>query len=102
MSKIDLEIIIPIYNEGENVIKLLKKFENLVKTKFKVLLCYDSEDDDIFNYKNDLKKFKFEILLVKNPESGPCTAIKKGLESGNSHCGIVYAADDFLNVDIID
>ena len=102
MSKTDLEIIIPIYNEGENVIKLLKKFENLVKTKFKVLLCYDSEDDDIFNYKNDLKKFKFEILLVKNPESGPCAAIKKGLESGSSHCAIVYPADDFLNVDIID
>ena len=46
MSKTDLEIIIPIYNEGENVIKLLKKFENLVKTEFKVLLCYDSDNDD--------------------------------------------------------
>ena len=102
MIKTSLEIVIPIYNEGENIVKLLKQFEDLVKTQFKVLLCYDSENDNIFNYKNELNKFKFEILLVKNPESGPCTAIKKGLYFGNSDCVIVYPADDFLNVNIID
>ena len=52
MIKTDLEIVIPIYNEGENVVKLLKLFESLVKTKYRVLLCYDSDDDDIFNYKD--------------------------------------------------
>ena len=102
MLKTDLEIVIPIYNEGENVILLLKKFENLVKTKFKVLLCYDTDNDNIFNYTNELKKFKFEILLVKNPDTGPCAAIKKGLYSGDSNCVIVYPADDFLNINIID
>tara|TARA_B100001250_G_scaffold410570_1_gene437277 strand:- start:492 stop:1232 length:741 start_codon:yes stop_codon:yes gene_type:complete len=102
MLKTDLEIVIPIYNEGENVILLLKKFENLVKTQFKVLLCYDTDNDNIFNYTNELKKFKFEILLVKNPDTGPCAAIKKGLYSGDSNCVIVYPADDFLNINIID
>ena len=31
MIKIPLEIVIPIYNEGVNVIKLLKQFENSIK-----------------------------------------------------------------------
>ena len=102
MEKYPLEIVIPIYNEGEKVINLLIQFQNIIKTKFKVLLCYDLDDDDIFLYKDKLKKFNFSIELVKNPTRGPCSAIKKGLYYGNSDCVIVYPADDFLNVEIID
>ena len=102
MEKYPLEIVIPIYNEGEKVINLLIQFQNIIKTKFKVLLCYDLDNDDIFLYKDKLKKFNFDIDLVKNPATGPCLAIKKGLCYGTSDCVIVYPADDFLNVKIID
>ena len=47
-------------------------------------------------------KFNFDVVLVKNDSSGPCAAIKKGLSYGKSDCVIVYPADDFLNVIIID
>ena len=102
MEKVPLEIIIPIYNEGEKVIKLLNQFQILIKTKFKVLLCYDLNDDNIFNYEKELKKFNFEVILVKNSSTGPCAAIKEGLYYGNSDCVIVYPADDLLNINIID
>ena len=102
MEKYPLEIVMPIYNEGEKVINLLTQFQNIIKTKFKVLLCYDLDNDDIFLYKDKLKKFNFDIDLVKNPATGPCSAIKKGLCYGTSDCVIVYPADDFLNVKIID
>ena len=46
--------------------------------------------------------FKFDIKLVKNPGSGPCSAVIEGLNYGNSECIIVYPADDFLNAKIID
>ena len=102
MQKIPLEIIIPIYNEGANVVKLLNEFKNYIKTSFRVLLCYDLDDDNIFEYKEDLKKYEFEVILVKNPSNGPCSAIKKGLYYGNSDCVVVYPADDFLNIKLID
>ena len=102
MEKISLEIVIPIYNEGEKVIRLLDQFQNIIKTKFKVLLCYDLIDDNIFNHLNKLKKFNFEVILVKNPLMGPCEAVKQGLYYGNSDCVIVYPADDLLNISIID
>ena len=102
MQKVTLEIVIPIYNEGKKVIKLLDQFQLLIKTQFRVLLCYDLDDDNIFQYENDFKRFTFEIILVKNPSRGPCTAIKKGLYFGKSDCAIVYPADDFLNINIID
>ena len=102
MKKIPLEIVIPIYNEGKNILKLFELFETSVKTKFRILLCYDLDSDDIFSFKNEFERFKFDIVLVKNPSAGPCAAIKEGLYFGNSECVIVYPADDFLNINIID
>ena len=102
MKKNSLEIVIPIYNEGNNLIKLFKLFDTNVKTDFRVLLCYDNQDDNVFDILEVLKNFKFEVVLVKNPLNGPCSAVKEGLNFGNSDCVIVYPADDFLNSDIID
>ena len=102
MKKVPLEIVIPIYNEGNKVIRLLEDFSVSIKTEFRVFFCYDLDDDNIFHYKNDFKKFNFEIVLVKNSSTGPCAAVKKGLNYGNADCVIVYPADDFLNTGIID
>ena len=101
MNKTQLEIIVPIYNEGNKVLKLMELFQKNIKIKFKVLFCYDLENDNIFEYQNDLKKFDFEIKLVKNPSVGPCSAIKEGFLLGNSDCVIVYPCDDFINFNLI-
>ncbi len=102
MDKVPLEIVIPIYNEGIKVVELLQNFNVIVKTRIRVLLCYDDDSDNIFHYKEKLSNFGFEVILVKNSSSGPCAAIKKGLYYGTSDCVIVYPADDFLNINIID
>ena len=80
----------------------LEKFQKIIKTEFRILLCYDDENDNIFHYTINLKKFNFEVILVKNPGKGPSSAIKQGLYYGDSDCVIVYPADDFLNINIID
>ena len=102
MRKVDYEIVIPIYNEGINVLKILKLFDKFIKYKIRVILCYDLDNDDIFKFKKLLKKFKFDVLLLKNRKNGPCHAIKNGLKFGNAQCTIVYPADDFLNYKILD
>ena len=102
MNSVPLEIIVPVFNEGEKVVKLMKNFVLHVRTNFRVLFCYDDASDNIFDYKNELSKFKFEIVFIKNVGKGPLSAIKEGFRSGNSDCVIVYPADDFLNFDILD
>ena len=102
MKNLPLEILIPVFNEGSQILKLMKLLNENVKTKFRVLFCYDLENDDIFKFKNELNKFDFEIKYIKNPTRGPCSAIKNGFEKGNSDCVIVYPADDFLNYNILD
>ena len=102
MNNIPLEIIVPVFNEGKKVVKLLQSFNLNIKTKFRVLFCYDSDGDNLFDYKNEFSKFNFEIVFVKNPRKGPLSAIKQGFKKGNSDCVIVYPADDFLNFNILD
>jgi len=102
MKYTDLEIIIPVFNEGENIIKLMNEFDKYIKTKFKVLICYDLENDNLFNYVSEFKKYNFEINLIKNPSRGPLSAIKQGFFDGNSDAVIVYPADDFLNYKLLD
>ena len=102
MNSVSLEIIVPVFNEGEKVVKLMKNFELHVRTNFRVLFCYDDASDNIFDYKNELSKFKFEIIFLKNVGKGPLSAIKEGFRNGNSDCVIVYPADDFLNFGILD
>ena len=102
MNEIPIDLVIPIYNEGEKIIKLLEEFNSHIKTKYRILLCYDSEDDNIFQQKEKFKNFNFEIKLIKNPGTGPCSAVIQGLNHGGSECTIVYPADDFLNFNIID
>ena len=102
MIKTPIDIIIPVYNEGEKVYNLLKLFNDNIKNKFRVLFCYDLDDDNIFNYIEKFQEFNFEIKLIKNPSRGPCSAIKQGFLISNSECVIVYPADDFLNFNILD
>jgi len=102
MNKIPLEIIIPVFNEGNKVVKLMELFQTNINTQFRVLFCYDLDNDNIFEHEKTFSQFNFEIHLIKNPYRGPCEAIKEGFSKGNSDCVIVYPADDFLNFKILD
>ena len=99
MAKLD--IIIPVYNEDENIVKLLKLLDNEVICNFRVLICYDSESDKTLNYLKDSNIIKNEILLIKNPKQGPNSAIIEGIKSSKSKIILVYMADDFENIKLI-
>ena len=102
MKKYKFDIIIPIYNEGISIIKLLKLIKTkLKKEKFNVILCYDSKKDNVFKYIKDIRKIKIPIFFSKNFSTGPCTAVISGLQKSKSLCKIVYPADDFINISLI-
>ena len=96
-----LDIIIPVYNEDENIVRLLKALEDEIICNFRVLICYDSESDKTLNYLKDSNIIKNEILLIKNPKQGPNSAIIEGINSSSSEIILVYMADDFENIKII-
>ena len=77
----ELDIVIPVYNEGENIKDLLYVFNKEIKTPFRVLICYDFEEDNTLPVIKNLKDLGFEIKLVKNRGNGVHAAIMTGFDS---------------------
>ena len=42
---IKLDLIIPVYNENEKIVELLKLLEKDLTCNFRILICYDNEND---------------------------------------------------------
>lgn len=101
-SQHEMDILIPVYNERENIIAVMQSLELHVKTPFRVLICYDFDED---NTLVELKKFsssRFEIIPVKNTGRGPHGAVLTGFAFSTAPAVIVFPADDTFNASILD
>lgn len=100
---INLDIIIPVYNEAENIEKVLSSLRRDVKISFRVLICYDNDDDTTLQVVENFKKdCPFDILFVKNQGKGVHSAILTGFQFSSSDAVLVYPGDDQHNAKIID
>ena len=66
MKKNELDILIPVYNEDEIIIGTIKNILSVVKSDYRILICYDYEEDPTLkiikkNFPNNAK-----ILFIKN------------------------------------
>ena len=96
-----LDIIIPVYNEDANITRLLKALEDEVTCNFRILICYDSETDKTLEHFKNTNVISKEILLIKNPKQGPNSAIIEGIKLSNAEIILIYMADDFENIKLI-
>ena len=98
---IKLDIIIPVYNEDEKIVQLLRALEDEIICNFRVLICYDNDSDKTLKYVKNTNIINKEILLVKNPKQGPNSAIIEGINSSKAEIILIYMADDFENIKLI-
>jgi glycosyltransferase involved in cell wall biosynthesis len=98
---VELDILIPIYNESKNILKLIPLLKNNISINFRIIFCYDNHEDDIFVIIDQIDKYQINYKLVKNLSKGPCEAVKTGFNYSDANCCIVYPADDFNNYMII-
>ena len=98
---IKLDIVIPVYNEDKNIVRLLETLENEIACNFRVLICYDSDNDTTLKKLKNKKVTNKEILLIKNPKQGPNSAIIEGINSSKAEIILIYMADDFKSVKLI-
>ena len=96
-----LDIIIPVYNEDKNIVHLLKKLEDEINCNFRILICYDKDNDATLKHIKTNSTITKEILLIKNPNQGPNSAIIEGVNSSKAEIILVYMADDFENIKLI-
>ena len=102
-SSPSLDIIIPVYNEGANILRTLQSIMRKVRTPLRVLICYDREDDDtlpaIASNREVLGTLTIEF--VRNRGRGAHGAVLTGFAASNRPLTLVLTADDDYNAGII-
>jgi glycosyltransferase involved in cell wall biosynthesis len=98
------DIVIPVYNEGSNILATLGALAKHVRAPLRVLICYDRPDDDTLPVLRDNPQAYagVEVELVRNPGRGVHAAVLAGFAASTAPFVIVYPADDDFNGGIID
>lgn len=97
-----LDIVIPVYNEGENIVSVLESLRRHLKTPSRILICYDFEEDTTLSAIEGRDFSPLEIVRVKNRARGAHSAVMSGFEAATAPVVIVMPADDDFNSHILD
>jgi dolichol-phosphate mannosyltransferase len=96
-----VDVVIPVYNEGEAILRVFSAFEREVKSPIRVLICFDHETDTTLAALRAART-KFEVVPVRNRGKKAHGAVTTGLAFGRSPAVITYMADDDYNAGLID
>lgn len=97
-----LGIIIPVYNEKENIGNTLRAIEENIKTPHKIYIVYDFDEDNTLPVANDFHKDGLDIKFLKNPSTGVVNAIRAGLQNASEEFLLVTMADLSDDYGIVD
>jgi glycosyltransferase involved in cell wall biosynthesis len=87
-------IVIPAYNEGENIVPGLNRLLGAIKHQVLIFVVVDSETDTTIEpVKNFRKKHSNVNLLINTYGRGPANAIRFGINSAHTPVVLVTMAD---------
>lgn len=91
-----VEIIIPVYNEGDNILRTLEEIEARVRHPHRILVVYDFEEDDTLP---SLRRYldaggSASLRLVRNRYGrGALNAIRSGFDAAETELCLVCMGD---------
>lgn len=97
-----LDIVIPVYNEGENIIGVLDALKKAVRTPYRVLICYDQDNDNTLTAIAASDHRHSGTVPIKNQRRGPHGAVVTGFEASTAEAVLVIPADDDYNAGLFD
>lgn len=99
-----LDIVIPVYNEGDNILRTLAAIDKHVTTPARVLICYDMDSDNTLPaIENNRSLFpNVTVCFVRNAGHRVHGAIMTGFAKSEAPFVIVIPADDDYNAGILD
>ena len=100
-KKNELDILIPVFNENEIIIRTIKNILSVVKYDYQILICYDYDEDPSLKIIKENFPNNNNIAFVKNHSKGFNAAIMSGFQNSSAAALIIFMADDHINHNII-
>jgi glycosyltransferase involved in cell wall biosynthesis len=98
----ELDIVIPVYNEGRNIGATLRALASSLGTPTRVLICHDSPDDDTLPAIRDNPPAGLDIAFVRNRGRGAHSAVMTGFAASIAPFVLMYPADDDYNAGMLE
>ena len=95
------DILIPVFNEDVTIIKTLKNILSSVQYNYKILICYDYDEDPTLKIVKENFLNNNKIQFVKNFSRGFNNALISGFKNSTAKAIIIYMADDHINHNLI-
>jgi dolichol-phosphate mannosyltransferase len=102
MNTIPLGIIIPVYNEAENIEKTLATIQEKVTTPHRIYVVYDFDEDNTLPVAKELLKKGLNLKFIKNVRKGVVNAIRTGLNKAEEDYLLVTMADSSDDYSAVD
>ena len=102
MNKIPLGIIIPVFNEAENIGNTIDSIKEKVNTTHKIYIVYDFDEDNTLPVAKSFLDKGLNIAFLKNPQRGVVNAIKTGLKKADEDYLLVTMADLSDDYSVVD
>jgi dolichol-phosphate mannosyltransferase len=101
----ELDIVIPVYNEGRNIVAVLAALKRAVATPARVLICYDHAEDDTLPAirANPQAHAGLPVEFVRNHTGrGVHGAVTTGFAASTAPFVLMFPADDHVNAPMLD
>jgi dolichol-phosphate mannosyltransferase len=100
----ELDIVIPVFNEGRNIMATLSALAKAVATPGRVLVCYDHAEDDTLPAirSNPQAHAPLPVEFVRNAGRGAHSAVMSGFAASTARFVLMYPADDDYNAPMVD
>ena len=92
-----LDILIPVYNEDETIVKTLKNIFLTLNLNYKILICYDYDEDPSLKIIKKNFPNNSNIIFVKNFSRGFNNALISGFKRITAKAVVIFMADDHIN-----
>ena len=100
-EKNELDILIPVFNENENIIKTLKNIKSVLNFNYNILICYDYDADPTIKIIKENFPNSKKILFIKNFSRGYNNALISGFKNTTGKAILIFMADDHINHNMI-
>ena len=97
----ELDILIPVYNENETIAKTIENISSHVKYNYRILICYDFDEDNTLKIVKDKFPNNPKIVFIKNFSKGFNNALISGFRKSTANAVLIFMADDHINHNII-
>jgi dolichol-phosphate mannosyltransferase len=98
----EISIVIPVYNEGPNILATISTIKQKVRTSHRILIVYDFDEDNTLPVVQPLVKHG-QVQLVKNYYGrGALAAIRSGFDAAPTELVLVMMADSSDDTNVVD